>query len=76
MIPHKFDAAITEYREVHRRCQVLSGDALSAAQDEEGGSRRSGPNAQRMSRRHRRSCTRGVGSMGVTSSCSTAFGGT
>ena len=35
MIPNKFDAAITEYREAHRRCKVLSGGALSAAQDEE-----------------------------------------
>ena len=35
MIPNKFDAAITEYRETHRRCKVLSGGALSAAQDEE-----------------------------------------
>ena len=34
MMPHEFDAAITEYREAHRRCQVLSGDALSSAQDE------------------------------------------
>jgi hypothetical protein len=35
MMPHEFDAAITDYREAHRRCQVLSGDALSAAQDQE-----------------------------------------
>ena len=35
MIQHEFDDAITVYREAHRRCQILSGDALSAAQDEE-----------------------------------------
>jgi hypothetical protein len=35
MMPYEFDAAITVYREANRRCQVLSGDALSAAQDAE-----------------------------------------
>jgi len=30
-----FDASIVAYREAHRRCRVLSGDALSAARDEE-----------------------------------------
>jgi hypothetical protein len=35
MMPKEFDAAITEYREAHWRCQILSGDPLSAAQDQE-----------------------------------------
>jgi hypothetical protein len=35
MMRHEFDASIVANREAHRRCQVLSGDALSAAQDEE-----------------------------------------
>jgi hypothetical protein len=35
MMPHEFDVSIAAYREAQRRCQVLSGDALSAAQDEE-----------------------------------------
>jgi hypothetical protein len=32
-----FNASIVAYREAHRRCQVLSGDGLSAARDEEVG---------------------------------------
>jgi hypothetical protein len=35
MMPHKFDVAITEYREAHQWCEVLPGDALSTARDEE-----------------------------------------
>jgi len=35
MMPHKFDVAITEYREAHQWCEVLTGDALSVARDEE-----------------------------------------
>ena len=34
-MPHEFDAAIATYREAQRLCQTLSGNALSAAQDEE-----------------------------------------
>jgi len=30
-----FDASIVAYRDAHRQCQVLSGDALSTARDEE-----------------------------------------
>jgi len=34
-MPHKFAVAITEYREAHQWCEVLTGDALSVARDEE-----------------------------------------
>ena len=83
-MPREFDAAITTYREAERLCQTLSGNALHAAQDEEaealddwlGRQATALVTSEKSSRCCRGSCRKDVGSMDVTSSYSTAFGGT